>query len=55
METLRAEVIKSLEGGKITYNSTQKWIYMESFLRESARYNVSGLSKPSIIYPTITQ
>ncbi|OAL42907.1 cytochrome P450 [Pyrenochaeta sp. DS3sAY3a] len=44
METLRAEVTKNLVDGKITHETIQNLIYMDSFLRESARFNVAGLA-----------
>ncbi|KPI43088.1 Ent-kaurene oxidase [Cyphellophora attinorum] len=43
MDTLRDEVINSLEDGKISFGSIQKLVHVDSFLRESARYNVAGL------------
>jgi hypothetical protein len=43
MQVLRNEVEQNLEGGKITHNTVQKLVHIDSFLRESARMNVSGL------------
>lgn len=45
IEILRAEVADNLEHGQITYNTVQKLVYMESFMRESARFNVAGLGQ----------
>lgn len=45
MEPLRREVLENLEDGEISYNSAQKLPKMESFLRESGRFNNAGLSE----------
>lgn len=45
MKTLRAEVIQNLVDGQITHETIQNLIYIDSFLRESARSNVAGLDK----------
>lgn len=45
IEPLRQEVIEHLEDGEITYNTLHDLPKMQSFLRESARMNVAGLSK----------
>ncbi|KAI1339109.1 cytochrome P450 [Xylariaceae sp. FL0016] len=42
-EVLRKEVIESLEGGQITSDSLSKLPKMDSFLRESGRFNNAGL------------
>ena len=47
METLRAEVIQNLVDGQITHETVQNFVFIDSFLRESARFNVAGLGKPS--------
>lgn len=40
---LRAEVLENLEDGEITMNTVNNLSKMDSFIRESARFNVSGL------------
>jgi len=44
IDTLRNEVVQNLEDGQITHTTTQNLIYMESFLRESARFDSNGLA-----------
>lgn len=46
-EILRNEVLESLEDGQITADTLAKLPMMDSFLRESARFNNAGLSKNS--------
>ncbi|KAF2742828.1 cytochrome P450 [Sporormia fimetaria CBS 119925] len=43
VDTLREEVHRNLENGKVTHKTIQNCIHMDSFIRESARMNVSGL------------
>ena len=42
---LRQEVLENLEQGKVTAKTLQNLPRMESFMRESARFNLSGLSE----------
>ena len=44
-EVLRNEVIENLENGQITAATLAKLPKMDSFLRESGRFNTTGLSK----------
>ncbi|USP79331.1 cytochrome P450 [Curvularia clavata] len=44
MDTLRAEVIQNLVDGRLTHETIQNLVYIDSFLRESARFNVAGLA-----------
>lgn len=46
-DILRNEVLDSLEDGQITTETLAKLPKMDSFLRESARFNNAGLSKNS--------
>lgn len=44
LEPLRQEFIENLEDGEITYGTLQRLPKLESFLRESGRFNNAGLS-----------
>jgi pantoate kinase len=44
-DILRDEIVKNLENGEITTATLARLPKMESFLRESARFNNSGLSQ----------
>ena len=44
-EDLRQEITDSFPDGEITFDGLKKLVKMESFLRESGRFNVSGLSR----------
>lgn len=46
LEPLRREVIENLEDGELTYGTLQRLPKLESFLRESGRFNIAGLSEP---------
>ncbi|KAJ4212369.1 hypothetical protein NW759_011757 [Fusarium solani] len=43
LEPLRREVIENLEDGELTYGTLQRLPKLESFLRESGRFNIAGL------------
>jgi hypothetical protein len=45
LEPLRREVIENLEDGELTYGTLQRLPKLESFLRESGRFNIAGLSE----------